>query len=235
MKKIYVFLLLCLCFFYSDEVRAQVNGEKWSFDKLDTVLTQLLSISYNDPFLTPSIRQDYLKLAIKRVSATISLKPYKVEVVIDSGLSIQDVLPEWTVRILAIQRYVGTSSVYSLTRVSLKDMGHGELSTSISCQFYDWLSSPTGNDQLSVYPAELSGPCTLTVYGEQMDTLFANIRHIGNDIILHFALYRCYLQKGEFQIAGSLKQVADAQLFDLQNVLENRLIDITVKGKVLSK
>ena len=237
MKRTYLLfgvVLFFLILIASSTVFATTFGYKWQLEKTDSVLVELLSISYNDPSWTPTIRQDYLKLGAKRVSSVIPICPFKTDLTIGIDTSKKIFTTQNIVDIIYVQRYADTDSAYSLVEIGSNSVGQKEIATSVPARYY-WIERAGNNTYIYIYPPSSVSSVALTVYGYYSSDNFVVIRQIAHHIILEYALYRCYLQKGEIDIARAKKEWADIMLYDLKNNLENRPIDIILKKKVLSK
>jgi hypothetical protein len=233
MKKILCFLAL-MVFCIPVLSFATDYGYKWDLDKTDSVLCKLLNIGIEDPFFTTTIRQDYLGIAAKRVSALIEAASFKERVKFDPG-SVQEQLSTNDInKINGVIRFADTDSAYSLIEINPSDVGQKEINTSVPARYFYRTPGPANNIQLFIYPGQADS-VIVHVYGSYVTNDFDKIRQIAHDKILLYSLYKCYFQMGETDIADKLKQIAEVLLFDQKNILENRPIDITVKDRVLSK
>jgi len=240
MKKVLLVLVaFCLSFLPIDS-KAGDTGYKWGAAKTDSVLCELLNIPQNDPFFTPTVRADYLKLGALRVSATIGLCPFRGAALAfapgeDAGYLTAD--PN-VVNVTGVIRDADTDSAYSLIEISPDDVGQKEIATSSPARYYWWISPPGLSFlKLYIYPPTIAAGDTawITIFATKAMDNIDSVRQIAHDKILLYALYKCYFQMGEIDIADKLKEIVEVLLLDQKNILENRPIDITVKKRVLSK
>ena len=236
MKKIFCLVILVILCLPLKKAGATNYGYKWGLLKTDSVLCELLNIPTSDPFFTDTIRHDYLRIASKRVSAIINLAPFREIVTIPPDKNFGSIVTTNVVNITGVQRWADTDSAYSLIEIGFSDVGQKQISTSLPARYYWWYPKATTGAILHSYSVTTGiDTVKLTVFGYFATDDFSKIRQIAHDKILLYALYKCYFQMEEIDIADKFKEIAEVLLLDQKNIMENRPINITVKKRVLSK
>lgn len=210
------------------------------FERMDIWLTLLLG-DETDPFFPDTVRHDFLRYGIKKVGGVCNIAGFrKVCKVYPSTGSIFFVgsvsLPDWTNEFHSIIDYdavwKGDSSL-ALQRIKSTDVARVSIYTSEEIQYWFTGDYLTGEPRLYVYPAPADTD-TVIVFGHGIPK-DSYVNPAYDHLVVIYALYLCYQQQREGEIAKFIKSIFDSLLQDMYVITEGKTVDVTIKEKVISQ
>lgn len=234
MKKIVLLMLVFLLFVCTEAVGASI-GYKWDMYKTDSVLIELMGISFNDPLLDTTTRWGYLQDAAYDVSSQLEIAPFMENATLGTNESHDTLTTENILELYGVLRYADEDTAYALIEIRGKDVGQKEIYTEVVGRYFWRQMTEDGQERIYVYPPNTTDTIGVRLFGKRASSDFNNLRQIAHHIILYRAMGECYGRMQEDNIAMAWKSLAKILLYDLKNNLENRPIDKTLAKRLLSK